>query len=1234
LKKKYLIYHTIIALLLCQFAMAQTIPLDKLHFRRYTTKEGLLNNANKAFYQDKQGYMWIGGFGLQRFDGNRFKTFLTTENSKIISQIIGDNKNNLFVLGGVVGEDGLGFVDKTAKKIVLLQDSITVKGKKEKLVIYKMVADANGNIWAKHLKGYAILRQGTKQLENISDKWSLKSPHSMGNNFSISSDNCIWQTTIEDGIIRINVKDETVTTKENCNPSEKIFSYKYKKGETRIYKDNDNNIWFIEAKENRYISKINAITLQTDSVCFAYKVPFDKRYKNIWLENIYCDSKGTVWFIPGENVGLGRYNKVENKLDILYGSTIKENGLHSTITLATAGASFLEDREGNFWMSGDGVMYVNPYGQRFATYKTNDVVDAAFKNPEEHFTSASSTPNTIVQVKNNNIYVGYYGLGLMKFNNEFTNPVNIPLPPNIHNLLWNMFTIDSISLYIFDQYKHLIIYNTETKSFKVMPDNLWKPRYVLHSYVENDTTVWLAHNNYGISKFNPKTFAIKAYKDIIIPNATNNSEVYEIIPEGNDFFWLSVYRNGLQLFDKKLGKTVKQIMPTNKKEACDENTILSVTKYNADTLLLSTEVGLIIYNIKTDKKTYINSANGLPDNFCYSSMVDANRNFVWINTYTQGICKLNLKTSKVTAASTEEGNVLLSGNTANFIMSNGDLLFTQGNGFTTIKAPIKKNNYAVSDVLINDIILNSISINADSVLQLKKGLVLDENAKEIIFDFTCLAYWNNYSIQYYSYLKGFDTGWVAMGNKSQLEYRGLAAGDYTLKLKCTYANGDFCKEITTLKIYIKPAFYKSNWAILIYILLGIFLLYSFLTWRNKQALNVQALKTEKVQNELEIEQVSTYFAKSLTRKTSVNDVLEDVVNNLMGKLGFENCIIYLCNEDKTKLVQKAGFGSKGSEEALQKKSFSIEPNKDVLGNVAFTKQATIVTDTNREPLYKPNEIVRLSKITVPILNNNQLVGIIDAEHPNKNYYTQRHLNLLNTIGTLIANKINEMEINLVLENQEIAIKEVKQKLVETELAALRSQMNPHFIFNSLNSINSFIIENNTKLASEYLTKFSRLIRLILENSKNDLITLDKELETLRLYLLMESIRFKNKFTYKINIEDDVNLEQIKLPPTTLQPFVENAIWHGILHLESEGHLEINIGHSEKNTLLLQIKDNGVGRTKSAILKSKTNANKSYGIAITEQRLLQSNAFNKVEIIDMFSNDNIAKGTIVNIYIKD
>ncbi len=130
--------------------------------------------------------------------------------------------------------------------------------------------------------------------------------------------------------------------------------------------------------------------------------------------------------------------------------------------------------------------------------------------------------------------------------------------------------------------------------------------------------------------------------------------------------------------------------------------------------------------------------------------------------------------------------------------------------------------------------------------------------------------------------------------------------------------------------------------------------------------------------------------------------------------------------------------------------------------------------------------------------------------------------------------------------------EFKRKLSEVELSALRSQMNPHFIFNCLNSIKLYTVQNDSFTASEYLTKFSRLIRLVLENSRKDKVELQSELESLRLYIEMEAMRFKEKLQYSIT--ENIDTSYTEIPPLIIQPYVENAIWHGLMHKETGGNL--------------------------------------------------------------------------------
>jgi sensor histidine kinase YesM len=170
------------------------------------------------------------------------------------------------------------------------------------------------------------------------------------------------------------------------------------------------------------------------------------------------------------------------------------------------------------------------------------------------------------------------------------------------------------------------------------------------------------------------------------------------------------------------------------------------------------------------------------------------------------------------------------------------------------------------------------------------------------------------------------------------------------------------------------------------------------------------------------------------------------------------------------------------------------------------------------------------------------------------------------------------------------------------MQALRAQMNPHFIFNCLSSINRFILKSETEAASDYLTKFSRLIRMVLTNSNKPFISLEDELDMLRLYLDMERLRFKESFDYSIRFTNSIDASNVFVPPLLLQPFVENAIWHGLMHKEGQGHIEIELS-ADKRILTCIISDNGIGRSKASMFKSKSaERQKSLGLRITTERL--------------------------------
>ncbi len=225
-------------------------------------------------------------------------------------------------------------------------------------------------------------------------------------------------------------------------------------------------------------------------------------------------------------------------------------------------------------------------------------------------------------------------------------------------------------------------------------------------------------------------------------------------------------------------------------------------------------------------------------------------------------------------------------------------------------------------------------------------------------------------------------------------------------------------------------------------------------------------------------------------------------------------------------------------------------------------------------------------------------------------------------------------INKIRMQHEIVLQ--KHKTSELEMQALRAQMNPHFIFNSLNSINMFILENNKLQASEYLSKFSRLVRLILHNSQEAFIPLERELEALQLYLELESLRFEHKFEYKISVDDEVDTTVLKVPPLIIQPYIENAIWHGLMHKKEKGHLAIEL-YQQEEILFCKIIDDGIGRKKAAELKSKSaSMNKSMGMRITADRIAmlqqQKQKGTSISITDLALPDGNPGGTEVLIKI--
>ncbi len=270
------------------------------------------------------------------------------------------------------------------------------------------------------------------------------------------------------------------------------------------------------------------------------------------------------------------------------------------------------------------------------------------------------------------------------------------------------------------------------------------------------------------------------------------------------------------------------------------------------------------------------------------------------------------------------------------------------------------------------------------------------------------------------------------------------------------------------------------------------------------------------------------------------------------------------------------------------------------------------------------------------INHHYEILRIETEHQQalRKKQSQNRVVLTIALVFILVSVIIFFYYKAVKENEE---NNLQRKALEIERSLLRTQMNPHFIFNALNSVQSFIVNNNTSEAVRYLSKFAKLIRMILNNSMHRFVLLSDEIASLSLYLDLEQVRFNNRFSYKIEIDDNVEEDLVKVPPMLIQPFVENSILHGLMHKTEGGLITICLTENGNNTLTCTVTDNGVGRKAAAEIESRNeHSHKSVGMQLTRGRLqeLNNSTQHSCTITDLEDPDGKTLGTQVIIIIPE
>lgn len=296
-------------------------------------------------------------------------------------------------------------------------------------------------------------------------------------------------------------------------------------------------------------------------------------------------------------------------------------------------------------------------------------------------------------------------------------------------------------------------------------------------------------------------------------------------------------------------------------------------------------------------------------------------------------------------------------------------------------------------------------------------------------------------------------------------------------------------------------------------------------------------------------------------------------------------------------------------DTIQNRLLQIEQNSQQVGTSGYQNYLQL------EILQKDKEI---SENTIQLLMR-------ESELKEKNLQFQKTIIWLLAIGiTLII--VALIYIVWVSKQRRIA----NQQLA---LRSLRTQMNPHFIFNALNSVNSFISMSDERAANKFLSEFSTLMRTVMENSEHEFISLTKELEILKIYLDLEHFRFQNKFDYRLNIDSHLDTDELVIPPMIIQPYIENAIWHGLRYKEDKGTLMVSVTAQDKD-LKIVVQDNGIGRNKSQEIKTK-NQRKSSSTALKniKQRVELFNSLHRIQVqVNITDLQQDGSGTVVTLII--
>ncbi len=625
------------------------------------------------------------------------------------------------------------------------------------------------------------------------------------------------------------------------------------------------------------------------------------------------------------------------------------------------------------------------------------------------------------------------------------------------------------------------------------------------------------------------------------------------------------------------------------KDSFPDKRVASICEWKQNQILIGTK-GLYEVEVKNNAIATFKKLESIPSTrLVYAMQMDSSKQ-VWMAT-DEGLYRFDPQNGNNQLFDVEDNIQPQAFNSNGLFLSSNQLLFAGGKTGFNYFYPDKMKKI---QPLLKPIV-SSLSIgNNDSVFFTKTApYEVDYFNRTMVFTISAPEYLRPYQLQYRYKLSDDDSAWLTNGTSGAVRLHNPQPGDYSFTASVSYDGITWFDAADRISFTVMKPWWQKNWFRLSLLTVAAFSFFIFYRFKKRQRTNREYQKT------------IDYFANSGYEHSNTDDILWDITRNCISRMGFEDCVIYLVDEDRQILVQRAAYGAKSPKKFEILNPIEIPMGKGICGYVAKTGIAEIINNTLKDKRYVVDDEVRQSELVVPIIHNEKIIGVIDSENKRKNFFNTKHLQTLQTIASICAAKIS---LSMAVEKMQKAVKQLEElngKMLEAKFMNLRLQMNPHFLFNSLSSIQHLVVSKQTNEAYKYLSVFANFLRSILQFADKTFITLDDELKMLAMYINLESLGFDKTFTYDIIVDDELETEDIYIPPLIIQPLIENAIWHGLMHKEGAKYFSVRFFSNEDEDICCIVDDNGIGRQQAAAIDAGNLSHFAYqskATALIKERL--------------------------------